>query len=91
MGLFSWLFGDSEKPSKQIEPTEYKGYSIYPEPKSEGGQFRICGRICKEFDGEIKTHNFIRSDLLPSEAGATDLMIKKSQLFIDQMGERMFS
>ncbi|WP_407333845.1 HlyU family transcriptional regulator [Enterovibrio sp. 27052020O] len=91
MGLFNWLFGDKDKPSKEVEPTEYKGFLIYPEPKAEGGQFRISGRICKEIDGEIRTHQFIRSDLLPSAAGATDLMMKKSQLFIDQMGERMFS
>ncbi|KXF83454.1 HlyU family transcriptional regulator [Enterovibrio coralii] len=91
MGLLSWLFGDKEQKTKEVEPTEYKGFLIYPEAKSEGGQFRISGRICKEIDGEIQTHSFIRSDLLPSEEGANDLMLKKSQLFIDQMGERMFS
>ncbi|MDD1779717.1 HlyU family transcriptional regulator [Enterovibrio sp. ZSDZ35] len=91
MGLFSWLFGSKEENAKTVEPTEYKGFLIYPEAKSEGGQFRICGRICKDIEGETQTHTFIRSDLLPSEEGANDLMLKKSQLFIDQMGERMFS
>ncbi|EOD81263.1 hypothetical protein D515_04164 [Grimontia indica] len=90
MGLFDWLFSSKEKPTKETEATEYKGYLIYPEAKSEGGQYRINGRICKEIDGELKTHSFIRSDLLPSEEGANELMLKKSQLFIDQMGERMF-
>ncbi|CZF82001.1 Transcriptional activator HlyU [Grimontia celer] len=90
MGLFDWLFSSKEKPTKETEPTEYKGFLIYAEAKSEGGQFRINGRICKELDGELKTHSFIRSDLLPSEDSANELMLKKSQLFIDQMGERMF-
>ncbi|MBV7296654.1 HlyU family transcriptional regulator [Enterovibrio paralichthyis] len=90
MGLFDWLFGSKEASAKQVEPTEYKGFLIYPEPKPEGGQFRVAGRICKEVDGELKTHVFIRSDILPSDESAKDLMLRKSQLFIDQMGERMF-
>lgn len=90
MGLFDWLFSSKEKPTKEAEPTEYKGFFIYTEAKSEGGQYRIHGRICKEIDGELKTHHFIRSDLLPSEESANELMLRKSQLFIDQMGERMF-
>lgn len=90
MGLFDWLLGSKDKPSKVVEPTEYKGYLIYPEAKQEGGQYRICGRICKDIDGEMKSHSFVRSDLLPSEESANELMLRKSQLFIDQMGERMF-
>lgn len=91
MGLFDWLLGSkSPTAAKEVEPTEYKGFLIYPEAKPEGGQFRICGRICKEIDGELKTHSFIRSDILPSEASANDLMLRKSQLFIDQMGDKMF-
>ncbi|MEZ9524285.1 HlyU family transcriptional regulator [Enterovibrio norvegicus] len=90
MGLFNWLFGSKEQGKRAVEPTEYKGYLIYPEPKAEGGQFRIAGRICKELDGEIKEHLFIRSDLLPGEESAKDLMLQKAHTFIDQMGDRMF-
>lgn len=90
MGLFDWLFGNKERSTKEAEPMEYNGFLIFAEAKSEGGQYRINGRICKEIDGEWKTHHFIRSDLLPSEQSANELMLRKSQLFIDQMGERMF-
>ncbi|GAM57210.1 hypothetical protein JCM19231_1651 [Vibrio ishigakensis] len=39
----------------------------------------------------MKTHRFIRSDLLISEADAKELMLKKAQMLIDQMGESLFN
>ncbi|RXJ74669.1 transcriptional regulator [Veronia nyctiphanis] len=90
MSFFSWLFGEKEQKT-EVEPTEYKGFLIYSEPKSEGGQYRINGRICKETDGELKIHHFIRSDILPAENTATELMINKAKMYIDQMGESMFN
>ncbi|USD68235.1 HlyU family transcriptional regulator [Vibrio sp. SCSIO 43136] len=94
MGLFSKLFGGSKKDAapKSVEPVEYKGFNIYQEAQSEGGQYRICGRITKAYpEGEVKEHKFIRSDLLPSEQDANEFMLKKAQLFIDQMGEGIFN
>lgn len=88
--LFKSLFSGAEKKPEQVEPTEYKGFLIYPEPREEGGQFRLAGRICKEINGEMKTHTFIRSDLLPSKEDAVQFMIRKAQMFIDQSGEQMF-
>ncbi|WP_274021133.1 HlyU family transcriptional regulator [Vibrio parahaemolyticus] len=92
MGFFSRLFGGSEKTAevKTVEPVEYKGFLIYQESISEGDQYRIAGRIEKSYDGEVKTHRFIRSDLLASEGDANELMLKKSQMFIDQMGDKIF-
>lgn len=92
MGLFSRLFGaKSENQIEVVEPVEYKGFLIYQEPQAEGGQFRIAGRITKEVDGELKTHRFIRSDVLPSKEDAKELMLKKAQMFIDQMNGQIFS
>ncbi|PMJ90588.1 HlyU family transcriptional regulator [Vibrio sp. 10N.261.55.A7] len=94
MGLFSRLFGfggSSEKQAVEVEPVEYKGYLIYQEPVPEGGQFRIAGRITKEVNEELKSHRFIRSDVLSNKSDANELMLKKAQMFIDQMGENIFS
>ncbi|BDU40132.1 HlyU family transcriptional regulator [Vibrio nigripulchritudo] len=93
MGLFSRLFGGSkEQVVQEAEPVEYKGYLIYQEPKAEGGQYRIAGRIIKEFEsGEVKSHTFIRSDVLASEQDANEFMLKKAQMFIDQMGDSIFN
>ncbi len=93
MGLFSRLFsGSKETVVKEATPIEYKGYLIFQEPKYEGGQYRIAGRITKNFDsGEIKTHTFIRSDVLATEQEANEFMLKKAEMFIDQMGDTIFS
>ncbi|WP_428775668.1 HlyU family transcriptional regulator [Vibrio sp.] len=91
MGLFSRLFGSNKtQAQKSVEPVEYKGYKIYQEAIAENGQFRIAGRITKEIDGELKTHQFIRSDVLASETDANEFMLQKAQLFIDQMGDSIF-
>lgn len=91
MGLFSRLFGGKEtEQSAEVEPVEYKGFLIYQEAIAEGGQYRIAGRITKEIDDEVKTHRFIRSDVLASQSDADEFMLKKAQMFIDQMGENIF-
>ncbi|PWI32353.1 transcriptional regulator [Vibrio albus] len=92
MGLFSKLFGSkSSEQTTEVEPVEYKGFLIYQEAVKEGGQYRIAGRITKEKDGEIKSHRFIRSDLVTSEQDANELMLNKAKMFIDQMGDSIFN
>lgn len=91
MGLFSRLFGGkSEAKTVSVEPVEYKEFLIYQEVIAEGGQYRVAGRITKEIDGELKTHRFIRSDVVSNKSDAEELMLKKAQLFIDQMSGRIF-
>lgn len=91
MGFLSALFGGKkESKKKEIEPVEYQGFLIYPDPIAEGGQFRIAGQITKEIDGEVKSHRFIRSDVVHSQGDACELMIKKSQMFIDQSKGNIF-
>lgn len=91
MGFFSKLFGlGKETKAVEVEPVEHEGYLIYPEPIAEGGQYRIAGRICKEIDGEMKTHTFIRSDLLASKQDAENFMLEKAKMFIKQIGDDMF-
>ncbi|OBT07977.1 transcriptional regulator [Vibrio sp. UCD-FRSSP16_10] len=91
MGWFSRLFGASDNNKQvQVEPVEYKGFLIYSEAIAEGGLFRIAGRITMGEGESLKTHRFIRSDVLGNQADANELMIKKSQMFIDQMGDTIF-
>lgn len=92
MGFFSRFFGSSDKSKvvEQVEAVEYKGFLIYPESISESGQFRVAGRITKEIDDELKSHRFIRSDIISNKHDANELMLKKAQMFIDQMGQDIF-
>ncbi|CAH0536778.1 HlyU family transcriptional regulator [Vibrio marisflavi] len=94
MGLFSRLFGSkTSEPASAVEaePIEYKGYFIYQEAMEEGGQYRIAGRITKKIGEDTKTHRFIRSDVLATESDANEFMLKKAQMFIDQMGDDIFA
>jgi len=93
VGFFSKLFGSKEKTEQAVavEPVEYKGFNIYQEALAESGQYRVAGRIEKEIDGEMKSHRFIRSDVVSNKDDANELMLKKSQMFIDQMGDNIFS
>lgn len=88
--LFNALFKGEIAQSPEVEPIEYMGYLIYPEPMAEGGQYRLAGRITREIDGQLQTHRFIRSDLFANPADAERFMVQKAHTFIDQMGERMF-
>ncbi|WP_375749881.1 HlyU family transcriptional regulator [Vibrio sp. HN007] len=90
MGFFSKLFGGGKSESKVVEPVEYKDFLIYQESRAESGQYRIAGRITKEIDGELKVHNFIRSDVVTSESDANELMLSKAKMFIDQMNGNIF-
>ncbi|MFA0084715.1 transcriptional regulator [Vibrio sp. 10N.286.49.C2] len=91
MGFFSKLFGGKKDVAvKEVEPVEYKGFLIYQEAISEGGQYRIAGKITKLIGEETKEHRFIRSDVLGNESDANELMLKKAQMFIDQMGDNIF-
>ncbi|MGL4829165.1 MAG: HlyU family transcriptional regulator [Vibrio sp.] len=91
MGLFSRLFAKPKQAIPLVQPIEYKDFLIYQEPIAENGQFRVAGRITKEIDGELQTHRFIRSDLVSNKADAEELMLKKAQLFIDQMSGQIFN
>lgn len=89
MSLLSKLFGGKAK-VKDIEPELYKEFLIFPEPVRADGGFRIAARIEKEIDGEVKVHNLMRVDTLPSEEEANQASINKSKVFIDQMGNGVF-
>lgn len=96
MGFLSRLFGGSgqgtqEKDEYQnIEPIEYKGFSIYASAMKENGQYRVAGKIEQRIGEAIRTHRFIRSDVLMNQQDANEIMVSKAKLFIDQMGEKIF-
>lgn len=95
MKLFNWLFHrKNTKNNAQVAASlgqDIEGFMVYPEAREEAGQYRIAGRICKVVDGELKTHIFIRSDLLATRELADELMLSKAALMINQAGDSIFS
>ena len=63
MSFWKNLFGGGEPKQAAPEPgEEYKGFTIRPTPMAVGSEFQLSGRIEKEIDGELKTHDFVRAD-----------------------------
>ncbi len=91
--LFGGLFGkDSvDKDSKEeAESVEYKGFTITPLMRRDGGQYMTAGIIRKSIDGVAKQEEFIRADRHSSSDDAKQLSIAKGRQIIDEQGERLF-
>jgi len=72
------------------DPIEYEGFNIIPAPLPEGRQYRVAATITKGEGDKLKTHTFIRSDVLGSRDECIQLTIQKAQRAIDQSGEHIF-
>jgi hypothetical protein len=92
--LTSLFSSDSSNVAKQMaveESIEYNDFSITPSPISEGGQYRLSATITKMVEGELKSHLFIRSDVVASREDCIAMTIRKTKMAIDQMGEDIFN
>ena len=71
----------------EVEPIEYMGYLIYPEPMAEVlGHYRLAGRITRGDRRAITDPSlFIRSDLC-QPGGCRASWCKKAHTFIDRDG-----
>ncbi len=92
MSFLKKLFGiggSSEANSIDAPSIEYEGFMVRSTPRSDGGQFRLCGIISKEVDGELREHQLIRADILPSVDEAHEACFRKARRVIDEQGERL--
>ena len=91
MGFFSKLFGGSDgEAAPSAEAIEYKGYTIQPAARRQGGQWLTAGIIRKEIDGTMKEHSFLRADTHGSQKDADDFALVKGRQIIDEQGDRIF-
>lgn len=91
MSFLKKLFGGGESNGPaEVEPTEYNGFSIYPEPIKEGAVFRLAARIEKDIEGERRSQSLVRADTLNSADAASDAAIRKAQQVIDERGDKLF-
>lgn len=92
MSFLKRLFGGGKSDSAKSAdgPTEeYEGFLVRSTPQKEGGQFRLCGIISKEIDGELRQHQLIRADILPSMDDAHQACFRKARQVIDEQGARL--
>lgn len=80
----------SEAAGPSAEPQLYGDCTIYAEPRKEGGQYRLAGRIEKKVGDEVLVRNFIRADLFSSSDDAIECTVRKAHQIIDQHGSSLF-
>lgn len=93
MSFLKKLFGGGstgEVKAANLEEIEHEGYKIVTSPIAEGSNFRVCGTISKEVDGEVKSHQLIRADTLPDAQAASEMTIRKAKQMIKEQGDRLF-
>lgn len=92
MSLLSKLFGGGGGgKSKAPDPVQHEGFTIFPEPMTEGSEHRLAARVEKEINGEVKTHQLIRADTFSSYDQAAEAAVAKAKQMIDQVGDGIFS
>lgn len=99
MALFSRLAkifgGQSEKPAAQPggtagKPEIYRDLVIEAEPISEGGQWRLAGRIRETGVDNPRSYQFIRADVFASRDDAIEYAIRKGRQIVDEQGKSVF-
>lgn len=93
MSFLKRLFGGGAKTPLQPAPSlteTHAGFAIQATPYQDGSQWRLCGVVTKEIDGEKREHRFIRADLFVTCEEAEAATLRKARQLIDQEGERIF-
>lgn len=77
-------------PTNSSEAVTYKGYTIVPMPKQQGGQWTTEGYISKDIGGASKSEHFIRVDTHTARDEAANYSISKAKQIIDEQGDKLF-
>lgn len=77
-------------PADNPAAVTYKGYTIVPMPKQDGGQWTTEGYISKDFDGVSKSEYFIRVDTHISREEAANYSVFKAKKIIEEQGDKLF-
>lgn len=95
MSFLKKLFGGGGEADsgggKVLDQEEYNGFIIKALDMRAGSEYQLSGSIEKEIDGELKVHNFIRADRMPSADQVAAAALGKGRQIIDEQGERLFS
>jgi len=88
--LFSRKPGGGPVPAAEAGE-DYKGFTIIPTAKPEGGQYRIAARIEKVVAGQPLRHALIRADVVTMRDEANAISLAKARQLIDEQGDQLFA
>lgn len=74
-----------------LDREDYQGFVIKAVEMRAGSEYQLSGTIEKEIGGELKVHQFIRADRMPSADMAASAALAKGRQIIDEQGMRLFS
>ena len=89
--MFGWFKSKTAKQAPMLDWEDYKGFRIAAAPISEGGQFRVGGKIEKGEGEQLQSYSFVRADLVPNKNEANSISLMKARLMVDQLGDRLFN
>jgi len=92
MSFLKKLFGGDKTVAENTvsETIEHEGFSIAVTPMKDGGQYRVCGVISKEVNGQLKEHTLIRADLFPNKEECENATLRKAKQVIAEQGNGLF-
>lgn len=67
----------------------HNGLEVLAWPRSEGGVWRVAGRIQRPGDDRGAGHEFVRADTMADHAEAVRMSLLKGRQLIDEKGERI--
>ena len=91
MSFLKRLFGGSSPKAPEPDPQiELDGWIVRATPYQEGGQWQLCGVICREVGGVAREHRFVRADRFADRQTAIEMAFDKAKRIIAEQGERIF-
>mgnify|MGYP003338171121 CR=1 FL=1 len=82
--------GSGGEAAPAAPPEDYKGFTIVPTPRQQGGQWTVEGIIRKGEGEAAREHRLIRADLFAERDDAVAVILSKARRTIDEQGERIF-
>lgn len=89
-GLFGGGRAAAAEPETAGPAEDYKGFSIQPASRRNGGQWTTEAVISKTVGDAVKEHRLIRADLFADPDDAASASIAKAKRMIDEQGEKLF-
>ncbi len=89
--FFRGLFGGGQEAAEAGAPSEdYKGFTIRPASRQQGGQWTTEAVIAKVVGDAPKEYRLIRADLFALRDDAIAASLSKAKRSIDEQGDKIF-